>query len=70
MKTPKYFDIFEHLVPSKDYFGAPLAIHGPHELIPDHLIRYNVLRVYNIKLLVTPKVINYDDTLEEMKIKE
>ena len=64
------YDIFEHVVPARVYYGLPLIFHGPYEVISRCDAKYYSLLQYNAKVLVTPKVFKYHQTVANMDITE
>jgi hypothetical protein len=64
------YEIFDYVLPERDFFGIPLAIHGPYEVVSDHAVKYHSLRHYDVKILLSPRVYKYHNTLAEMDLDE
>jgi hypothetical protein len=64
------FDVFNHSVPPANFEGLPLVFHGPFEVITEHLKVYRTLEWNNMKILITPKVLVSDESIEFMDLNE
>jgi hypothetical protein len=65
-----FYDIFEHVVPTTQHTGLPIVIHAAHEVILARMKTIFLEPGTFIDILIKPKVIIYDSTLEDMDYEE
>jgi hypothetical protein len=67
-KTHSIFDIFNDAVTNNGFYGLPIAIHGPNEIISNEAFRFSTNQINDLKVLITPVVIGIDDSLRVLDV--
>lgn len=65
-----FYALFNHTIPSGDFFGMPIYFHAPHEMIFDRADHYYTTSRYVSRYLVTPRIVVYDETFDDFDADE